>query len=222
MENIISIKPTRSKRKNPTTIENSKEKSLKNKTISIIKRSKSQNILTSLSDKILIFEDSLTLKNLTKLINTNNNSLNNDNNNNNNISPSILKRHPNYLKKSLFLNISLTPNNRRNFKGESPIFNYYDNSPIIKQVKNHHYTYNQYLIDKKKSSFSSYIKMLKKNLLIIILIIIVLMIIIVIYLLKKILMMIIIIIIIFLILMKNLMKKMMKMKKINSLLFFKK
>ena len=159
MENIISIKPTRAKRKNPTTIENSKEKSLKNKNIFIIKHSKSEKILTSLSDKILIFEDSLTLKNLTKLINTNNNTLNNNNNNNNNnISPSVLKRHhPNYLKKSLFLNISLTPNNRR-FKGESPIFNYYDNSPIIKQVKNHHYTYNQYLIDKKKSSFSSYIK----------------------------------------------------------------
>ena len=160
MENIITIKPTRAKRKNPTTIENSKEKKLKNNNIFVIKHSKSEKILSSLSDKILIFEDSLTLKNLTKLINTKNNDLNNNNINNsiNNISPSFLKRHhPNYLKKSLFLNISLTPNNRR-FKGESPIFNYYDNSPIIKQVKNHHYTYNQYLIDKKKSSFSSYIK----------------------------------------------------------------
>ncbi len=101
MENIITIKPTRSKRKNPTTIEISKEKLLKNNNILVIKHSNSEKKLSSLSDKILIFEDSLTLKNLTKLINTKNNDLNNNNINNNTINEeeSIIT------KKNIIINI---------------------------------------------------------------------------------------------------------------------
>ena len=137
MENIVTIKKIRSKRKVLTQQETVKSRILKQK-----KKSKSFSKLNSnLMEKN---EKKDNLSNLTEL----NLSSYEDS------SPST--RKPNYLEKSLFLKgiKALTPKNeykkRKNL--ESPICHYYDNSPIIEKVKNERNNFSFFLQKNKEEN----------------------------------------------------------------------
>ena len=137
MENIITIKPIRSKRKVLTQ----QQEPVKTK---IIKQKKKSKSLPKLKKRIVNLIEDKEINNLSNLTELNLLSLYE---NNEEYSPST--RKPNYLEKSIFLKgiKALTPKNEYKRKNlESPICQYYDNSPIIK--KN----------DKKNNNFSFFLQ----------------------------------------------------------------
>ena len=137
MENIITIKQIRSKRK----ILTQQQEPVKTK---IIKQKKKSKSLPKLKKRIVNLIEDKEINNLSNLTELNLLSLYE---NNEEYSPST--RKPNYLEKSIFLKgiKALTPKNEYKRKNlESPICQYYDNSPIIK--KN----------DKKNNNFSFFLQ----------------------------------------------------------------
>ena len=140
MENIVTIKEIRSKRKVLTQQETVKSRILKQK-----KKSKSLTKLNcnSLMEKINN-EKKDNFSNLTEL---NLYQLSYEDS-----SPST--RKPNYLEKSIFLKgiKALTPKNefKRKKNLESPICHYYDNSPIIEKVKKNERNNFSFFLQKRK------------------------------------------------------------------------
>ena len=128
MENIITIKSIRSKRKVLTQ----QQEPVKTKIIKQKKKSKSlPKLRKRIEDKEINNLSNLTELNLLSLYD-----------NNEEYSPST--RKPNYLEKSIFLKgiKALTPKNEYKRKNlESPICQYYDNSPIIKKNERKNFSF---------------------------------------------------------------------------------
>ena len=128
MDNIITIKSIRSKRKVLTQ----QQEPVKSKIIKQKKKSKSlPKLRKRIEDKEINNLSNLTELNLLSLYD-----------NNEEYSPST--RKPNYLEKSIFLKgiKALTPKNEYKRKNlESPICQYYDNSPIIKKNERKNFSF---------------------------------------------------------------------------------